>query len=177
MWRSTSRSRVVSWSSSVEGVEHEPGQARREHGVVGLDPADGGGQVGRGDRLGHIPAGPGPDHPDDVLGRVRHRQGQEADLLVGLADRLQDRLAAPAGQVHVEQDHVRAGPADAVDGRVHLAGLADDLELGPQLGPEPRQEEVVVVDEKDPDHPWLLGRRSWTSVPSPGLETMVTDPP
>ena len=32
---------------AVEGVEHEPGQARGEHGVAALDPADGGGQVGR----------------------------------------------------------------------------------------------------------------------------------
>src|SRR5918996_4474092 len=33
---------------AVEGVEHEPGQAGREHGVPALDPADGGGHGGRG---------------------------------------------------------------------------------------------------------------------------------
>src|SRR4029450_630311 len=62
---------------AVEGIEHEPGQAGGEHGVAALDPADGGGQVGWGDGLGDVPAGPGPDHADHVLGRVRYRQGQE----------------------------------------------------------------------------------------------------
>jgi hypothetical protein len=54
--------------------------------------------------------------------------------------------------VHVQQDHVGPGAADAVDGRVDLAGLADDLELGPQLGPQPREEEMVVVDQEHLGH-------------------------
>jgi hypothetical protein len=54
--------------------------------------------------------------------------------------------------VHVQQDHLRPRPPDAVNGRVDLAGLPDDLELRAELGPEAREEEVVVVDQKDPYH-------------------------
>ncbi len=88
-----------------------------------------------------------------------------------------------------QQDHVGLGAADALDRRVRVGGGADDGELGPQLGPQPGEEELVVVDQEHPDgaagaprgnaHRPSLGRGMVmvTSVPAPGSLAMATVPP
>ena len=103
-----------------EGVEHEAGQAGREHRVpVGHLPHRLH-QLGPGDGLGDVAPGAGPDDADDVLGRVRHRQGEELHLRVGPRHRVDHRPTAAAGHVDVEQHHVRSALADHLDGRVPL---------------------------------------------------------
>ncbi len=52
---------------------------------------------------------------------------------MGLADALEHGAAAATRQVHVQQHHVGNSAADALDRAVHVAGGADDLELGSKL--------------------------------------------
>ena len=99
-----------------EGVEHEPGQARREDGVAPGHPVDGLDELGPDDLLGDVAAGAGPDHADHVLGRVRDREGEELHLGVLVPDGLDDRPAAAAGHMDVEQDDVGQALEDQLDG-------------------------------------------------------------
>ena len=66
---------------------------------------------------------------------------------------------------------------DCRDRLVHRAGVADDLEVAPELGPDAGSEQLVVVDDEDPDrHGALLGSLSTTSVPAPGRLCTVARP-
>src|ERR1700722_18382125 len=182
-----------------EGVEHEPRQPVREHGVTVGHPSHGVGQVGGGDRLGDVAPGAGPDHRDHVLRRVGGGQGEELDLGVRLLHLGDDRVPAAARQVHIEQHHVRELARDQLDGRGDVIGLAHDLDLPAELGPHPRAEQAVVIDQDDPRRALVaaVGRAhrrrpsaaagpagarpraivSVTFVPSPSVDCTVALPP
>src|SRR5690606_18256409 len=101
----------------AEGVEDETREPRGEDGVPTGHAAHRVGELGRGDGLGHVPAGAGPDDTDDVLAGVRHRQREEAGRHVPAAgDDVDTAPATTTGQVDVEQDDVGAGLADDGDG-------------------------------------------------------------
>src|SRR5690606_34759757 len=55
-----------------------------------------------------------------------------------------------AGQVHVQQHHVRPRRPDHLDRLVDIARLPDDLDAAAQLRLDPGTEHLVVVDEHDP---------------------------
>ncbi len=86
---------------------------------------------------------------------------------MGLADTLEHRAATSTRQVDVEQDHFWSRAADALDRAVHVASLADDLELGSQLRTQAGEEELMVVHQEQPDRsahgfissPWAGTRR------------------
>src|SRR6185437_15581556 len=114
-------------------------------------------------------------------------------------------LAAAAGQVHVEQHHVRLQLGDHLDRGLDVVGLADHLDLVAELGPDAGPEQAVVIDDHDPGpataaHPRVARRCcSWhvhvlldsplarfpaergmvsdTSVPWPGALRTRADPP
>ena len=136
-----------------EGVEHEAGQARREHRVPGGDPVDGLEELGARDRLGDVAAGAGPDDVDHVLGGVGDRQGEELHLGMMGQHAAQDGVPAAAGEVHVEQDHVGQALADELDGGRRLVGLAHHLDRVAQLGPDAGPEHGVVLDQEDAGPP------------------------
>src|SRR5579875_1389505 len=171
-----------------EGVEHEPGQPRREHGVAARDPEDGVDQLGTRDRLGHVPACAGPDHRDHVLGRVRHAQREEPDVERRPAHLLDHGLPASEREVHVEEDHVGESLEDHLDGGSDLVGLAHHLDGVAELGAHAGAKEVVVVDQEHPGAPSRPGRSgaqrgltratlSSTSVPAPGDVRTTARPP
>ena len=98
-------------------------------------------------------------------------------------DAAQDGVAAAAGEVDVEQDHVGQALADQLDGGRRLVGLADHLDRVAQLGPDAGPEDGVVLDQEDAGpaagaarraaqrpslDPLAAGMESSTSVPSPG---------
>src|SRR3954449_11374731 len=63
-----------------------------------------------------------------------------------------DHLCASAtGHVHVEQHDVGLGVGDDVDGFVHLAGFAHDLDRLAELGAHSAAHQPVVVDQHDAD--------------------------
>jgi hypothetical protein len=66
-------------------------------------------------------------------------------------DRLDHGPAPAAGHVDVEEDDVGLGRADALDGAVDVAGVADDGDVRAELGPHASPEQPVVVDEEDAD--------------------------
>ena len=73
-----------------------------------------------GDRLGDVAAGAGPDHVDDVLGGVGHRQRQEHHLRAAPAWTCSSTArAAAVGHVHVQQHDVRAIGGDPGDRLAH----------------------------------------------------------
>src|ERR1700761_895461 len=193
---------VIWCGRSGEGVEHEAGQPVREHRVAVRDPPDRVRQVAGGDRLGHVAPRARPDHRDHVLRRVRGRQREELDLGMLLLDLGDDGLAAAAGQVHVEQDHVGQQLADQFDGRSDVCGLADHFHPRAKFGAHARAEQAVVVDQ---DHARHVAHRRLVSsatsaaaglgsatvsldradrgivnvtfVPSPGADCTVASPP
>ena len=63
-----------------------------------------------------------------------------------LLDRGDHRLAAAAGQVHVEQHHVGEEPPDDVDGGPDVLGLADHFDVAAKFGSNTGAEQPVVVD-------------------------------
>ena len=102
----------------------------------------------------------------------------------------EDRVAATAGQVHVEQDHVGQALADELYCGRSLVGLADDLHRLTELRLHTRPEDGVVLDEEDARAGGGLsavrgahgtrsrrGMESWTSAPSPGAERITVAPP
>src|SRR5438270_138226 len=61
-------------------------------------------------------------------------------------------------------------------------GVADDVEVGAELGAQAGEEEAVVVDEEEPGprggaHDAGTGTRSCTSVPAPGVLDTTAVPP
>ena len=66
-----------------------------------------------------------------------------------LLDRGDDRLAAAAWQVDVEQHHVGEELVDHLDRRAHVIRLAHHLYPVADLGADPRAEQAVIVDEHD----------------------------
>ena len=60
-------------------------------------------------------------------------------------DRLDDRLAAAAGHVHVEQHDIWQPFRDQLDGRRDLVRLPDDLDRIAELAADPGAEQVMVV--------------------------------
>jgi len=113
-------------------------------------------------------------HVSSVL-RKLHAGLDGADLL--------DHLdAAPAGQVDVEQHHVRDGGQDGGDGRRHVVTFADELDAAADVVLDAAAEHRVVVDD---DHPpggrgglfAHRGNSSLTSVPSCGAVLIIARPP
>ena len=136
-----------------ERVEHEAGQARREHGIAGRDPLDGVGEFWAADRLGHIAAGTGTDDGDHVVRRVGHREGQEADVGMTGQHAADHRLAAPARHVYVDEHDVGQPLADHLDRRLDLRSVTDHIDMRGQFSLHPDAEDVVIVDE---EHPYAL---------------------
>src|SRR5688500_4013240 len=164
--------------AGAEGVEHEARQPGGEDGVARADPLDRLRQLLAGDRLGHVAARAGADDGDHVLGRVRDREREEADAGPVGRDRVDDRVAAPVGEVDVEEDDVGVELLDQRHRLGHAPGRTDDFDCVAELRAHSGEEERVVVDEDDPRlHDALLGRRSSTSVPSPGVLAIVARPP
>src|SRR6516165_1971175 len=100
-------------------------------------------------------------------------------------DRLDHRLAAAAGQVHVEQHHVGQHRGDQLDRGLHVVRLAHHVDLPAELGADPGAEQAMVVDQDDPRGAhvrpagWATARGifSDTLVPSPGAVLTVAVPP
>ena len=164
----------------AEGLQHERGQARAEARLAGGDGRDRRQQLGGVDRLGHVAQRARADHRHDVLGGVGDRE-REHPRRASARQRLQHRHAAAVGQVHVEQHDVglRRG-----DHRQRLGGrgrLAHDVVMGGELGAHARAEEMVIVDDDDPqpahDAPSTTPMRSAISVPSPGRDSTAAVPP
>src|SRR5690606_27720855 len=88
-----------------------------------------------------------------------------------------DVCSSDLGHVDVQQDHVRLELGDGLDRRVDVLGLAHDLDRVAQLGPHPRPEEPVVVDDQHPRHCFSTFIVSITSVPSPGSVRTRAEPP
>ena len=63
--------------SAAEGVEHKPGQTRRENCVSGRHGGQRLDQLGGRDRFGHVAAGTGADGLEDVVWRVRDRKARK----------------------------------------------------------------------------------------------------
>ena len=137
-----------------ERVEHEPRQPRREHRVAGGHPLDRGDQLRTGDRLGDVAARTGPDRADHVLGRVRDGQCEEPrghSCFAAAAQRNPPHHlgATTAGQVYVEQHHLRLVLEYGGHGLVDVGRLGDDVDRGAELGADAGAEHGVVVDDHD----------------------------
>ena len=163
----------------AEGIEDEAGEARAEDGVAVGHPPDRGEQLLGVDRLGDVAAGAGPDDGDDVLGRVGHREREEAHRHAGARlhavarpDDVGAAVPVAAGQVDVEEHDVGLLLLDDLHGRLDRSRLTGDLEgerAGPrcrregrQLGAHAGAEHVVVVDDDDADGPRVgHGACSW----------------
>ncbi|MFT7649097.1 MAG: hypothetical protein ACI8Y4_003854 [Candidatus Poriferisodalaceae bacterium] len=88
--------------------------------------------------------------------------------------------------MNVEQNHVRLVRLDHVDRSVDIVGFSHHLNVSFQRSSNPGSHERVIVDEDDAQLGWWcrglghdgsFGRRSSTSVPSPGVEVMSAEPP
>ena len=187
MWRRTSRSRAVSWSSSGsasrptgvgpgEGVEHEAREARGEDGVAGVHAGDRVEQLVGGDGLRHVAARARADGGDHVLGGVGGRQREEERVGRLLGRAADHRHAAAVGHVDVEQDDVGALRGDQRDRLLDAGRLADELDVALELGAHAGAEQPVVVDDRDARHA-VPGSVSSTSVPAPGAEWIAARPP
>src|SRR5699024_3750255 len=137
----------------AEGVEHEAGQPRGEHRVPSGYPPHRVGELGGAERLGDVASGAGPDHTDDVLAGIGHRQREEPDRNVPTAgDDVAAATSAPAWQVDVEQHDVGHGLPDDGDRRLHISPLPDDTQVRRvafDLAAHPAAHQGVVVDDDD----------------------------
>ena len=79
--------------------------------------------------------------------------------------------------MNVEQNDVRPLSRDHLDRLEHVAGLSDDGHAPASSVRTPAQHELVVVDHDDATHHVPSGRRSPTSVPSPGDDVTAAVPP
>ena len=105
------------------------------------------------DRLGDVAAGAGPDHGDDVLGGVGHRQGQELQLRRARR-RTASITARPPPPGRWTSSSTTSGRAARIPAtrRGDVGGLAHhDRDLPAELGPHAGPEQRVVVDEEDAD--------------------------
>jgi len=128
--------RIDGWRGRAgERVEHEPRQPGREHRVAVMDPTDREGEVGRRDGFGDVSSGAGPDHGDDVVGGIGHRECQEAHARMLRGEGLDHAGSAAIGKVHVEQHHVGRRFRDGLDRLSHGRRVPHDLELPSQLRP------------------------------------------
>ncbi len=74
-------------SRSANASSTKPARRGEKTASPSLHAAHSVGQLGAGDRLGHVAARAGADHRDHVLGRVADRQREEANLPGGLRPR------------------------------------------------------------------------------------------
>ena len=72
---------------------------------------------------------------------------------MGLSDALDHITPAPTREVDIEQNDVGPPLLDQLDGRTDLRCLANDLDVGGQAMTDADPEQVVVVNDEDPD--WL----------------------
>ena len=80
--------------------------------------------------------------------------------------------------MHVQQHDVGLRLRDLGDRLGHRARVPDERELLPELVPNAAREQLVVLDQEDPDHvARLLGIRSRTSVPWPIALSITATPP
>ncbi|BAC17432.1 putative phosphate transport protein [Corynebacterium efficiens YS-314] len=135
-----------------EGIQDKPGQAWGEEGVARVHPVDGLHQFLAGDGFGDIPACPGADDGDDILGGIGDTQGEEDGLHAGLENPADHGEAATVGHVDVEKHDVGTRLGDAGDGIGHGAGLAHDLHRRTQLSLHARSEHRVVINQKHLNH-------------------------
>jgi hypothetical protein len=166
---------------ACERIQNEPREPRGEHGVTVMDPTDRVDELVGPDRLGHVPPGARPDHPDHVLRGVGHRQGEEPGRPARRAHTFDHRGATAIRHVDVEDDDVGRRSDDPLDGRIDRIGVADDRERASELAPHPGEEQAVIVDYEDADVPVAhavdLGTLKRTSVPAPGVLVTSALPP
>ena len=124
---SARRARVAHRLVRVEGVEHEPGEPRREDRVAFRNACDRLGQVVARDRLRHVARAPArttaitssaASDTDSARNRTRPLRRDACD----------HRLATAVREMDVEQHHVRVGLDDQRDRLGDAAGLADDVD-------------------------------------------------
>ena len=136
----------MSWSSSGstargrdvgERVEHEAGEARREHRVAVADARDRVDELVGRDRLRHVAARTGADRRDHVFGRVADRQREELHVGMRRGDLADHPRAAARGHVHVDEHDVGNALADHLDRGVDIRGRADDVDDLAELGAHP----------------------------------------
>ena len=158
----TSRSRAVSWSSSGstadgtgraaagERVEHEAGEPRREDGVAAGHAAHRVGQLGAGDRLGHVAARAGADDRDHVLGGVGDRQREEALGRPRLARRRGSPATPPPPGICTSSS-TTSGSSSTMQRTASstVGGVAEHLDEAVELGAHAGAEQLVVVDDDD----------------------------
>ena len=111
-----------------EGVEHEAGKTRREHGVAAVNAADRSVEVGGRDRLGDVAPGTGTNDPDHIVRSVGNREGEEPGRQLVGGDAFDDRPSAAARQVDIEENDVWASSPDDLYGVLDGSGLADDVD-------------------------------------------------
>ena len=156
------------------------GHRRRQQGLAAGDDPHGPDELGRLGVLDEEPGRAGSERLEHVLVELERRQDEHADVgEVGVGgDRLRRSEPVEPGHPDVHQHDVGALGPDERQGRLAVAGLADDLDplLAVEQDPEPGPDELLVVGEHDPDH----GRPSHTTrtrYPPAGSGPIVAAPP
>ncbi len=138
-------------------------------------------ELGARDRLRHVAAGAGPDHGDDVLGGVGHRQGQETHLRAapGSTRRITS-TPPPSGMCTSSSTTSGVGCSITRTASATVPASADDRQAIAQLGSHAGPEQVMVVDDHDARlsaHAGCNSISSSTSVPSPRALCTAARPP
>src|SRR3954447_11561649 len=175
---------LVAPAGTVEVVADERLNRRR---VEERLPAHGGparlDQVAIGRRLQHVTGGACLEGLEEVLLVVVHRQDQRAQLRAATAELGGGLEAGHARHGHVKDREVDVVSERSLHGLGSVAGLRDDLEVRLCVEDELQAttHDRVVVGEED----LRLQRHgndgrgptNWPSVPSPGPERILRDPP
>src|SRR3990170_410833 len=158
-----------------KGLEHKPGQLWRKHRPAFRHSGDGRDEVLSRNGLRDVATSPRPHDGHNVLRRVGCGQCQKLDGWVPFLDPLDHRLPSPGGHMDVQQYYVGSSLVDHLDGGLDLRGFAHYVDPVPQLGPNPRPKQVMVVDDKHPDR--HRSSTSSTSVPPPIVVRTEARPP
>ena len=92
-----------------------------------MHPSNGVDQLVGTDRFRDVAAGAGSDRRDDVLGRIRHRQRQEAGARTLRQHGRDDVRSRPVWEVDVHEDDIGIRTRDALDRRRDVSSLSDQL--------------------------------------------------
>ena len=175
--RATLRSSLTGGSRSAYRSRRRRVTAGREERIAGGDRLDRDDEVGRRHVLEQESAGPGAQRLDDVLVGVERRQDQDvrvrrdavADDPAGRLDAVEDR------HPDVHDDDIGAEAPCRLDALLAVGRLPDHLDVGLVVEdhPEPGANELLIVDEDDPDRrrhrsdtdSAASGRRAWTRKP------------
>src|SRR5581483_6047220 len=139
-------------------------------------------ELGRGGVFQEIARRPPPQGREDLLLGGEARQHQDPGGRVGGPDPADGLEPVEAGHHEVHEDHVGPQPGRLGHRRLPVAGLPDDLEVGPggEEGAQALAHDRVVVDDQEPDGrrpAHGAGTHARTVVPRPGAETISNRPP